>query len=308
MSEELLIVFLSSSLRLAVPILFAATGELVSERAGVLNISHEGIMLSSAFAAAAGSWLAQDPAVGLVTGLATALLVGALQAFLSVTLRANQIVVGLGINILALGLTTLLSRQFFGARSQVDIPGFPRWPVPLLSDLPIVGSAVFQQIALVYIALLLVPLTAWLLRHTTFGIAVDAVGSDPRAADKAGISVAKVRYASVLYASALAGFGGMFLSIGDIHTFTEGMTNGVGYLALAAVIFGNWRVKQTFGACLLFGTATALQFQLPAMGVSVPVALLVMLPYLLALLAVAGAVGRQTPPAALSVPFVRSGA
>ena len=120
------------------------------------------------------------------------------------------------------------------------------------------------------------------------------------------MSVAKVRYGAVIYASTLAGFGGMFLSIGDIHTFTEGMTSGAGYLALVAVIFGNWSVWRMLGACLLFGAATALQFQLPAMGIGAPVALLVMLPYLLALLAVAGAVGRQTPPAALTLPFQRS--
>lgn len=305
MSEELIAVFLASSLRLAVPLIFAATGEVVSERAGVLNISLEGIMLSAAFAAAAGSWATGNPAVGLLAGLVVALLLGVAQAFLSVTLRANQIVVGLGLNILALGATTVLSREFLGARSQVDIPGFERWFIPGLSELPLVGPAFFRQIALVYFALALVPFTWWLLRHTSFGLAVDAVGSDPRAADRTGLSVAKVRYGAVIYASTLAGFGGMFLSIGDIHTFTEGMTSGAGYLALAAVIFGNWSVWRTLGACLLFGAATALQFQLPAMGIGAPVALLVMLPYLLALLAVAGAVGRQTPPAALTLPFQR---
>jgi general nucleoside transport system permease protein len=305
MSEEMLAVFLGSSLRLAVPLLFAATGETVSERAGVLNISLEGIMLSAAFAAAAGSWAAGSPAIGLLLGLAVATLVGLAQAFLSVTLRANQIVVGLGINILALGATTLLSRELLGTRSQVDIPGFAHWHIPLLSDLPLVGPAFFRQVGLTYLALLLVPLTWWLLRHTPLGLAVDAVGSDPRAADKTGLSVTRVRYGAVVYASLLAGFGGMFLSIGDIHTFTEGMTSGAGYLALAAVIFGNWDVWRTFVACLLFGAATALQFQLPAMGIAVPVALLVMMPYVLALLAVAGVVGRQTPPAALTLPFRR---
>jgi general nucleoside transport system permease protein len=305
MSEELIAVFLASSLRLAVPLIFAATGEVVSERAGVLNISLEGIMLSAAFAAAAGSWATGNPAVGLLAGFVVALLLGVAQAFLSVTLRANQIVVGLGLNILALGATTVLSRELLGARSQVDIPGFERWFIAGLSELPLVGPAFFRQIALVYLALALVPFTWWLLRHTSFGLSVDAVGSDPRAADRTGLSVAKVRYGAVIYASTLAGFGGMFLSIGDIHTFTEGMTSGAGYLALAAVIFGNWSVWRTLGACLLFGAATALQFQLPAMGIGAPVALLVMLPYLLALLAVAGAVGRQTPPAALTLPFQR---
>lgn len=305
MSPDLIAVFLASSLRLAVPLIFSATGEVVSERAGVLNISLEGIMLSAAFAAAAGSWATGNPAVGLVVGLAVAVALGVVQAFLSVTLGANQIVTGLGLNILALGATTFLSRQLLGTRSQAEIPGFPQWHIPGLSELPLIGPAFFRHIGLVYVALALVPFTWWLLRHTSFGLSVDAAGSDPRAADKTGLSVARVRYGAVIYASAFAGFGGMFLSIGDIHTFTEGMTSGAGYLALAAVIFGNWNVWKVFGACLLFGAATALQFQLPAMGINAPVALLVMLPYLLALLAVAGAVGRQTPPAALTLPFRR---
>ena len=148
MSEELIAVFLASSLRLAVPLIFAATGEVVSERAGVLNISLEGIMLSAAFAAAAGSWATGNPAVGLLAGFVVALLLGVAQAFLSVTLQANQIVVGLGLNILALGATTVLSREFLGARSQADIPGFERWSIPGLSELPLVGPAFFRQIAL----------------------------------------------------------------------------------------------------------------------------------------------------------------
>lgn len=306
MTWELLAVFVGSSLRLATPLLLAAMGELISERAGVLNMSLEGFMLVAAFGAALGAWATGSPSLGLLCGLAAVVPCALFQAWLSVTLRANQIVVGIGFNILALGVTTLLYRSVFGARSREQIPGFDKMHVPGLSEIPFLGPALFQQIWLVYLAFALA-LGVWLfLRHTALGLAVRAAGADPRAADKAGLSVARVRYFGVLCAGLFGGLAGMFLSIGDIHTFTEGMTNGAGYLAIAAVIFGSWKVWRTLGACLLFGAATALQFQLPAMGVQVPTALLIMLPYLMALLAVAGLIGRQTPPSFLGVPYDRA--
>jgi simple sugar transport system permease protein len=157
-----------------------------------------------------------------------------------------------------------------------------------------------------YLAIPLVIATALVLRYTALGLAIRAAGADPQAVDQAGISVAAIRFAVVLFAGLMAALAGSYLSIGEIHTFTEGMTNGIGYLAIAAVIFGNWRLWRTVGACLLFGIATALQFHLPEMGIQLPVALLVMMPYLLAFLAVAGLVGRQTPPLALTVPYART--
>ena len=305
MTAELLAVFVGSSLRLATPLLLAAMGELISERAGVLNMSLEGFMLVAAFAGAVGSWATGSPPIGLLCGLAAVVPCALLQAWLSVTLRANQIVVGIGFNILALGVTTLLYRLIIGARSREQIPGFDKVHIPGLGELPFLGPALFQHIWLVYLAFALA-LGVWLfLRHTALGLAVRAAGADPRAADKAGLSVARVRYFGVLCAGLFGGLAGMFLSIGDIHTFTEGMTNGAGYLALAAVIFGNWKVGRTVLACLFFGAATALQFQLPALGVNVPTALLIMLPYLMALVAVGGLVGRQTAPPYLTQAYVR---
>jgi ABC-type uncharacterized transport system permease subunit len=307
MKLELLAVFLGSTLRLAVPLILAATGELVSEAAGVLNMSIEGMMLTAAFAGALGSWASGDPLIGLCCGVFAVLPVALLQAFLSVTLQANQVVTGLGINILALGGTTLAYREVFGERSRDLVPGFAQWSPPLLGKIPVFGPALFQQVWVVYLALLLAGLTALALGHTALGLAVRAAGADPRSVDKAGIPVLAIRYGVVLFAGVMAALGGTYLSIGDIHTFTEGMTNGAGYLAIAAVIFGNWRIGRAFGACLLFGAATALQFQLPDMGVPLPTALLVMMPYLLAFLAVAGLVGRQTAPAALTLPYRRGG-
>ncbi len=301
----MLAVFAGSTLRLAIPLVLSATGELVSERAGVLNMSVEGMMLTGAFAGATGAVATGSPMLGLLIGIVAVLPVALLQAFLSITLRANQVVTGIGINILVLGATTLAYREIFGGRSRTEVPGFDQWHPPLLSQIPVFGDAVFSQVWLVYLALALVAVVAWTLRATAVGLAVHSAGSEPKAVEKSGMSVTAVRYGAVLFTGVLSAIGGCFLSIGDIHTFTEGMTSGAGYLAIAAVIFGNWKVGRMLLACLLFGGATALQFQLPAWGIQVPNALLIMLPYLMALLAVGGLVGRQSAPAYLGQAYKR---
>jgi len=304
MSPELAAVFVGSSVRLAAPLLLAATGELVSERAGVLNMSVEGMMLAGAFAGAAGAWATGSPVIGLALGVLCVLPIAWLQAFLSITLRANQIVTGIGINILVLGATTLGYRALFGSRSRAEIPGLDKWAPPGLADIPYLGEHVFHQTWLLYAALLLIVGVAWVMRATALGLAVHAAGTAPHAASNSGLPVTRIRYGAVLFTGFMSALAGCFLSIGDIHTFTEGMTSGAGYLAIAAVIFGNWKLGRTLLACGLFGAATALQFQLPGMGVQVPSALLIMLPYVLALLAVGGLVGRQVAPAALTQPYV----
>jgi simple sugar transport system permease protein len=305
MTWELLAVFLGSSIRLAAPLLLAGIGEMVSERAGVLNMSIEGMMLTSAFAAAVGSWATGNPILGLLIAIVAVQPVALLQAILSNSLRANQIVSGIGINILVLGATTLAYREIFGARSRTEIPGLSKVTPPLLGDIPVIGRAVFEQVWLLYAGLAVIVVTALVLRYTSVGLAIHAAGAEPKAVDKSGLSVTAVRYGCVLFAGFMSSFAGAFLSIGDIHTFTEGMTRGAGYLAIASVIFGKWRIGGTVLACLLFGAATALQFQLPALGIGVPNALLIMLPYLLALLAVGGLVGRQQAPASLGEAYRR---
>jgi ABC-type uncharacterized transport system permease subunit len=305
MTWEMLAVFLGSSLRLATPLLLGAIGELVSERAGVLNMSIEGMMLTAAFAGAVGAWATGSPEIGLLAGVLAVIPVAALQAFLSNGLRANQIVTGIGINILVLGATTLAYREILGARSRESIPGFDKWTPPILGDIPVFGDAVFEQVWLVYAAIAIVLATGFVLRHTAIGVAIKACGENPRAVDKSGLSVTLIRSGAVIFAGFTAALAGVFLSIGDIHTFTEGMTNGAGYIAIVAVIFGNWKVGRTVFACLLFGAATALQFQLPAMGLDVPIALLIMAAYLLAFIAVAGLAGRQNAPPALTTPYWR---
>jgi general nucleoside transport system permease protein len=307
MSEAQFAVFLASSLRLAMPLILSATGEMVSELAGVLNLSLEGMMLSAAFGAFLGAWLTGNVVVGLVFGIVVALVFALLQAVLSVSLDANQIVAGLGLNILALGATTYLYRVIFGPLSRITVTGFDAWHVPVLEQVPVLGIALFQQIGPVYVGLAIVVLTWVALRHTAWGLAIRAVGENPRAADQAGVSVNLLRYGAVLFAGAMSGFAGAFLSIGDVHSFTEGMSAGRGYLAIVAVIFGRWTGWRVVAACLLFGVATALQFQASVFGLEIPTALLVMMPYLLAILAVAGLVGRHRPPAALTMPFIRGG-
>jgi simple sugar transport system permease protein len=268
-------------------------------------MSIEGMMLTSAFAAAVGAWATGNPLVGLLIAIVAVQPVALLQAFLSNTLRANQIVSGIGINILVLGATTLAYREIFGARSRAEIPGLSKVKPPLIGDIPVIGSAVFEQVWLLYAGIAVIVFVALVLRHTGLGLAIHAAGAEPRAVDKSGLSLTRIRYGCVLFAGFMASLAGAFLSIGDIHTFTEGMTRGAGYLAIASVIFGKWRIGGTALACLLFGAATALQFQLPALGIEVPNALLIMMPYLLALLAVGGLVGRQMAPPALGEAYQR---
>jgi simple sugar transport system permease protein len=305
MNLELLAVFAGASIRLAAPMMLASTGELVSERAGVLNMSVEGMMLTGAFLGATFSWLTGNPSIGLLCGMLGVIPLALLQAFLSVTLRANQIVTGIGINILALGGTTLAYREIFGERSSAAIPGLAHWSPPVLGKLPLIGEPVFGQVWLLYAGLAVLLATSVIMRRTALGVALHATGVAPRAVDQSGLPVARIRYGAVLFSGVMSAAAGCFISIGDIHTFTEGMTNGTGYLAIAAIIFGNWKIGRTALACLLFGAATAMQFQLPMFGLHVPTALLIMLPYLLALVAVAGLIGRQTAPPALTQPFKR---
>lgn len=300
-----LAVFLGSTLRLATPLVLAATGELVSERAGVLNLSLEGMMLSAAFAAALGAKATGSPLAGLAFGVLAALGLALIQAVVSVVFRANQLVSGIGLNLLALGATTFLYREVFGGLSREVIPSFGELHVPLLASLPYFGPALFGQTALVYVSLAVVVLTALLVERTQLGLSLRAVGENPRAADQAGIPVERVRFACVLYTGACAGLAGSFLSVSSISTFTENMTAGAGYLAVTAVILGSWRSYRIFWACMLFGAATALEFLLPALGVALPTAVLVMLPYVLALAAVSGLLAPSQPPLALSLPFRR---
>ncbi|MER6676702.1 ABC transporter permease [Streptomyces sp. NPDC000983] len=297
----------AGGVRLAIPLLLASAGEVLSERAGVLNLSVEGMMLTGAFAGAAGALASGSALVGVGTALVAGLLVAVVQAVLSVTLRADQIVTGITLNALALGATTYAARLMFGDGDVGSVPGFDPLPVPVLHEIPVVGPALFEMTALGYTACALtVALAVGCARRTTWGLAVDAVGEDARTADRCGLPVRAIRYATVLVTGAAAGLAGAQLALSEVHAFSDNITAGIGYLAVVAVIAGRWRAWPTVVACLFFGVAQALQFAAPALGLHISAPLLTTLPYLFALLAVSGLVGRSRAPAGLTLPFARS--
>ncbi|WP_436528024.1 ABC transporter permease [Actinoplanes sp. HUAS TT8] len=294
----------SGGVRLAAPLLLASAGELISERAGVLNLSVEAMMLTGAFAGAAGAMITGSAVAGVVCALVAGLLVAALQALLSVTLRADQIVTGITANALALGATTYGARLLFTGGD--TLPGFDPLPIPVLSGIPLVGPALFEQTALGYLAFVVAAgLAVGLGRRTSWGLAVDATGEDAVIADRFGLPVRLIRYCAVLLTGATAGLAGADLALAEVHTFSDNITGGIGYLAVVAVIAGRWRAWPTMLACLFFGIAQSLQFAAPAVGVHLPAAVLVTLPYVIALLAVSGLVGRSLSPSSLTVPFTR---
>lgn len=295
---------LDGGVRLAIPLLVASSGELVSERAGVLNLSVEGMMLTGAFAGAVGAHQSGSAVVGVGCALAAGLLVALLQAVLSVTLRADQIVTGIAANALALGATTYGTRMIF--TQDRSVPGFDPVKIPLLHEIPLLGPALFEQTALGYVSFAVVAALAVLFgRRTGLGLAVSAIGEDAATADRSGLPVTAVRYGAVLLTGLTSALAGAQLALSDVHAFTDNLTSGAGYLAVVAVIAGRWRALPALFACLFFGVAEALQFAAPAFGVHLPTAVLVMSPYLLALLAVSGLTGASRSPSALTLPFIR---
>jgi ABC-type uncharacterized transport system permease subunit len=220
--------------------------------------------------------------------------------------RADQIVVGTAVNLLALGLTGALYRGLYGETgSALTVKMLPPLEIPGLASLPVIGPAIFQQNALVYLALLLVPTLAFLLYRTGWGLSLRAAGEEPKAADTAGVRVFRARYGACLLGGALAGLGGVFLSIAHADTFTEGMSSGRGFIALAIVIFGRWTPWGVLGASLLFGAANALQFALQSQGYNLPYQFLLALPYVITLIVLTGSAGRSRGPSALAQPYVR---
>src|SRR5215213_1303155 len=290
---------LLSALRLATPLLLAALGGLFSERAGVINIALEGLMLAGAFTAAAVTWYAGSPWVGLASAVLAGAAIAGVHAVACIRYRADQVVSGTAINILMLGVPALLSGAFFlssGSTPQVPKENLIPWT-------PIV------------IAGLLVPLTYYVLYYTPFGLRLRAVGENPEAADAAGVSVKLMRYAAVLLSGALAGIGGAYLSIGQSSLFTRNMSAGRGFIALAALIFGKWRPVQTMLACLLFGFTEALAIQIQGkhytfnlLGLrvndwEVPNQFVQILPYVLTIVVLAGFIGTSRAPRALGIPY-----
>ena len=296
--------YLSASIRLSVPLAFAALGGLYSERSGVLNIGLEGLMLTGAFVSAATVFYTGNVGLATLAALVVGGLVGLLHAFLCVTLRVDQLVSGLAINLSAAGLTAFLSRLVFNSKTTQSLPGIDAIAIPGLKEIPLIGL-LFNQDPLVYLLLLLVPLSTYILFQTSLGLTLRAVGESPIAAETAGIPVTLVRYLSVALSGCLAALGGAYLVLVQVRFFMEDISAGKGFIALAALIFGRWHPVSTVLACLLFGATEALQLRIQAFNLNIPYQFLIMLPYITALFALVGLVGKSTPPAALGVPYIK---
>lgn len=298
-----LTLILESAMRLAVPLAFVAIGELVAEKAGTLNISVEGAMLASAFSAVAVSSATSSAVVGLLAGVLTGVVVALLQSQLSHRLTVNQFVVGLTLNILALGITGYLF-----ASSDFDAERFPVWSIPLLAEIPVIGSPLFEQRAPFFLVYPLVPLLGWLLYRTRWGLEAQAVGENPQAADVTGLDVNRIRRQAIVLGGACSGLAGAYLSIGAIGGFSPNMTAGRGFIAIAAVIFGGWSVRWTLAGCLLFGFMDALRLALPPIGIELNPQLLIASPYLMAIAAMLFFARTQRQPSVLGVGFERRAA
>ena len=299
--------FLSTGLRLSVPIVFAAVGGVISERSGVFNIALEGCLLGGAFGAAVGAYLTGGAAGGLIFGVAVATLVGLLLASLAVSLAINQLVAGISINILIVGLTSYLARLVLGADAAQTLPGFTPVAVPVLSDIPLLGPVFFFQDPLTYLMYVLVPLVWWVIYKTPWGLGLRAVGEYPVAADSSGISVPKVRFWAVLVSCAIAGLGGCYLVLSQVFVFTEHMSAGKGFIALAALILGRWNPLGALMACVFFGLSDALQLRLQFGNPDVPYQLFSMVPFIASFLALVVFAGKVRPPAAIGIRYVRGG-
>ncbi len=297
---------LRAGLMLAVPLWLAALGESCAERSGVINIGVEGMMLIGAFTGMVVGFYTGSPWLGLLAGIASGALTAFLFAILTVRLAGDQIIIGMALNLIALGLTGFLYRRIFGVTgSALLVNGFEPIRLPIIEHMTVIGSMLSGQPAPLYLTLLLIPLSGFIFNQTHLGLSVRAAGESPATADTAGLDVRKLRLFSVLIGGALAGAAGAYLSLAHTNTFVEGMTAGRGFIALAIVIFGRWKPVGIFFASLFFGTANAMQFQFQAMGYKLPYQFLLMLPYLLTLVALIFAAGRARPPAALAKYYSR---
>lgn len=298
--------WLSASMRLAIPILFAALGEVFTERAGILNLGLEGIMLVGALVGFVGAYATGNLWVGIFLAMLSGILMGLLMGFMSVTARVNQVVAGLGITILGSGLSTLLFRLFFGLRTTPPtIKMFPTQPIPLLSQIPVLGKAVFEHNILVYIALILVGVSWVVLYRTRFGLALRAVGERPDAVDTRGLNVGLLRYIALMIGGALAGIGGAYLPLANLGIFWTQMTAGRGFIAVAVVIFARWDPVRALLGALVFGGAMALQLSLQTLRVPIPSELMLMLPYIATILVLVSVSRRAEFPGAFTVPYTR---
>jgi len=304
-AAAIIITLLVSGLRLSTPLLFAALGEKIAERAGVLNLGVEGMMIMGAFAGFMGAVITGSIAIGFLFGIVSGTIMAALMGFLNLTLRTNQLVAGLAIWLLGLGLTAFLYRLIFGIGVSPYVKPLGPMNIPGLTEIPFVGPVLFNHDPIVYIGWAMVPILYILLFKTKLGLKIRTVGENPRQADTQGVSVVRIRYLAVMIGGAMAGMGGAYLVLVMSGEFVEGMTNARGWIALALVIFGRWHPIGIFGACVLFGMVDAMQFSFQAAGVKAPHQLMLMLPYIMAIAVMAFTYKRTLQPAAIGVPYSR---
>jgi ABC-type uncharacterized transport system permease subunit len=296
---------IAAMLRFATPLVFGALGGIICERSGVINIGLEGMMLMGAFFGIFGADLTGSWWLGVLIGMASGGALALIHALFSIQFRADQVVSGFAMNLLALGITGYVFIAHYGDQGTPDdIPRVPVLTLPGIDDIPFVGDAIGRASLLTWLALLLVPLLALYLFRTPRGLRLRSVGEKPRAADSVGVPVIRTRYLAVIASGLLAALGGVYLSIAFLGSFSQNLTAGRGYIALAAVIFGAWRPAGALAAALLFGFSSALAQRLPAFSESTAV-LFQALPYVLTLIVVAGLIGRTRPPAAIGVPYVK---
>ncbi|MCB2179672.1 ABC transporter permease [bacterium] len=294
---------LASALRHSTPLVLGALCGLIGERTGIINIGIEGQMLMAAFLAFLASSYTGSVGVGILMGVLTGGLLGLLLAFMSVSLKVDQIIGGTVINILALGIT-----GYFYQAGLTTSGKLQPIAIPVLSEIPIIGPVLFDNPPITYATIVLVFLTHYVLFYTRWGLRTRAVGEHPRAADTVGIKVLNMRYINTMIAGAIGGLAGAFLTLEAVGSFERSMTNGRGFVALAVMIFGKWTPLGSWGAALLFGFATAMQTQLQFAGtINIPHQFIGMIPYLLTILVLAGFVGRSRPPAAEGIPYEKEG-
>ncbi|MDW3178064.1 MAG: ABC transporter permease [Acidimicrobiia bacterium] len=300
-----LVGMLVSTVVLSIPVTLGALSGLMCERVAVINIAIEGQLLTTAFVgtivgSAANIW------VGLVAAIATGALLGAVLAVLAIRYHIDQIIAGVVINIFALGLTSFLARRVLSAEPSLNSPGrFASVKIPFLGDIPVIGPMFFDQNMFVYGTFILVIAIHLGLFYTRWGLRSRSVGEHPKAADTVGIDVHRTRYRNVILGGCIAGFGGAFLTLSQVARFEENMTAGIGFIGLAAMIFGRWMPLGALGAGLVFGFARALQQKLGILGTPIPSEFLSMLPYIVTIIVVAGVVGKSRPPAADGQPYIK---
>ena len=303
-SMTVLVGILASGIRLATPYLYAAIGETFGQRSGVLNLGVDGQMLMGAFTAFYVAITTGNLWLGILSAMVVGALMGLAMAFVTVNLHAEQGISGIGFFLFGLGLSDLLFQKLLGTVETVK--GFPKVHIPLLSDLPVVGEIFFRQNVLVYIAFALVPIAWFILNKTTLGLKIRAVGENPEAADSLGVSVARIRYFTIILGGTLSGVAGASMSIALVNVFQQNMTSGLGFIAVALVYFGAWRPWGVLAGALLFSLVNSLQLWIQVLGIPIPSDIAVMMPYILTILVLVATVSRVRAPSALTKPFERA--